>query len=62
MVGESKGEAQQPRFVLVGKFLTMKNMNFQAMQNVVAAIWRPKEGIEVYDLGESLFICLSSCV
>ncbi|WOH03691.1 hypothetical protein DCAR_0623090 [Daucus carota subsp. sativus] len=24
----------------------MKNINFQAIQNVVAAIWRPKEGIE----------------
>lgn len=38
-------------FVLVGKFLTEKNINFNAMQNVMASLWRPKEGMEVHDLG-----------
>lgn len=35
----------------MGKFLTEKNVNFHAMQNIMASLWRPKEGIEVHDLG-----------
>lgn len=38
-------------YVLVGKFLTKKNINFNVMQNVLASLWRPKEGMEVHDLG-----------
>lgn len=42
---------QKQTYVLVGKFLTEKNINFNAMQNVMASLWRPKEGMEVYDMG-----------
>lgn len=38
-------------FVLVGKFLTDKNINFSAMQNVITSLWKPKEGMEIHDLG-----------
>lgn len=38
-------------FVLVGRFLTEKNINFNAMRNVMAALWRPREGMEIHDLG-----------
>lgn len=38
-------------YVLVGCFLTEKNINFNAMQNVLASLWRPKEGMEVHDIG-----------
>ncbi|XP_074341908.1 uncharacterized protein LOC141679304 [Apium graveolens] len=38
--------------VLVGRFLTEKNINFMAMQNVLASLWRPKEGFEIHDIGE----------
>lgn len=38
-------------YVLVGKFLTKKNINFNVMQNVLTSLWRPKEGMEVHDLG-----------
>lgn len=38
-------------FVLVGRFLTERNINFTAMQNVIASLWRPKEGMEIHDLG-----------
>lgn len=41
----------KPAFVLVGKFLTKKNINFNAMRNVIASLWRPKEGMEIYELG-----------
>lgn len=35
----------------MGKFLTEKNVNFHAMQNVMASLWRSKEGMEVHDFG-----------
>lgn len=41
--------------VLVGRFLTDKSINFQAMQNVLASIWRPREGVEIHDLGERIY-------
>lgn len=37
--------------MLVGKFLTEKNINYNAMQNVMAGLWRPKEGTEVHEMG-----------
>lgn len=40
-----------PTYVLIGRFLTDKNINFNAMQNVMASLWRPKEGMEIHDLG-----------
>lgn len=38
-------------YMLVGKFLTEKNVNVNAMQNVMAALWRPREGMEVHEMG-----------
>lgn len=35
----------------MGKFLTGKNINYSAMQNVMAGLWRPNEGMEVYEMG-----------
>lgn len=37
--------------ILVDKFLMDKHINFQAMQNVLASIWRPREGVEIHDMG-----------
>lgn len=51
IIGKEEGTLPQKTFVLIGRFLTEKNINFQAMQNVLASIWRPKEGMEVHDLG-----------
>lgn len=42
---------QQQSYVLIGRFLTERNVNFNAMQNVMAFLWRPKEGMEVHDIG-----------
>lgn len=36
---------QKPIYMLVGKFLTEKHVNFQAMQNLMASLWRPREGM-----------------
>lgn len=38
-------------FILVGRFLTERNINFLAMQNVLAALWRPQKGVEIHDIG-----------
>lgn len=51
IVGNSDVIEAKHSHVLVGKFLTEKNINFSAMQNVMASLWRPNEGMEVYDLG-----------
>ncbi|XP_074327914.1 uncharacterized protein LOC141665829 [Apium graveolens] len=42
---------KEQSYVLVGRFLIEKNINFKAMQNVIASLWRPKEGMEIHDLG-----------
>lgn len=51
LVGEEVVVNKVQTHVLVGRFLTEKNINFNAMQNVMASLWRPKEGMEVHDLG-----------
>lgn len=51
VVGIEEVQEQKTTFVLVGRFLTDKNINFQAMQNVMASLWRPKEGMEIHDIG-----------
>ncbi|KAL8107900.1 hypothetical protein AgCh_024344 [Apium graveolens] len=45
-------EKEKESFVLIGRFLTERNINFKAMQNVLSTVWRPKEGVEIYDIGE----------
>ncbi|XP_074326996.1 uncharacterized protein At4g02000-like [Apium graveolens] len=51
IVATEAGQERKESFVLVGRFLTEKNINFQAMQNVVTSLWRPKEGVEIHDIG-----------
>lgn len=51
VLGREEVQEKKTTFVLIGKFLTEKNINLQAMQNVMASIWRPKEGVEIHDIG-----------
>lgn len=51
VVANEEIPGKEQSFVLVGRFLTEKNINFNAMQNVIASLWRPKEGMEIHDLG-----------
>lgn len=51
IVGVVEEQEKKESFLLVGRFLTEKNINFQAMQNVLASLWRPKKGMEVHDIG-----------
>ncbi|KAK1394646.1 hypothetical protein POM88_013702 [Heracleum sosnowskyi] len=51
IVASNEVVEQKQTYVLVGKFFTEKNINFNAMQNVMASLWRPREGMKVHDLG-----------
>lgn len=50
MIGEAEVGQRKEIFVLIGRFLTDKNINFQAMRNVLASLWRPREGAEIRDI------------
>ncbi|XWS61688.1 hypothetical protein CRYUN_Cryun07bG0147300 [Craigia yunnanensis] len=41
---------------LVGRFLTDRPINFVAMKNTLALIWRPVKGVFIKDLSPSLFL------
>lgn len=45
MVAEGEIKARNA-YVLVGRFLTERNINLNAIQNVIASLWRPREGME----------------
>lgn len=51
IVGEAEILERKKTFVLVGRFLIEKNINFGVMQNVLASLWRPNEGFEIHELG-----------
>lgn len=62
VVGKNEVTETKLTHVLVGKFLTEKNINFHVMQNVMPSIWRPKEEMVVHDLGAGLDPHLSSFI
>ncbi|XP_074352981.1 uncharacterized protein At4g02000-like [Apium graveolens] len=47
---------QKTTFMLMGKFLTEKTINFQAMKNLMESLWRPREGMEVYSTGDLKYL------
>lgn len=51
MLREEEVGRDKQTFVLVGRFLTERNINFPAMQSVLAALWRPQKGVEIHDIG-----------
>lgn len=50
-VANTKIVEQRQSYVLIGRFLKEKNINFNAMQNVMAILWRPREGMQVQNIG-----------
>ncbi|KAH9779368.1 reverse transcriptase domain-containing protein [Citrus sinensis] len=44
------------RYCLVGRFLTDKVINFVAMKNTMAALWRPGKGVCIKGLSHTLFL------
>ncbi|XP_074323064.1 uncharacterized protein LOC141660008 [Apium graveolens] len=51
VVGNEEVRPNKKTFMLIGRLLTEKNVNFTAMQNVLASLWRPKEVVEIHNLG-----------
>ncbi|VFQ97337.1 unnamed protein product [Cuscuta campestris] len=41
---------------LVRRFLTERPINFTAMKNTMASLWRPDEGMVVRDLGDGIYV------
>lgn len=41
---------------LTSRFLTDQQINFNLMRNRLAGIWRPKQGVEIRDLGSHRFL------
>lgn len=52
VVANEEIQQNKEAFILIGRFLTEKNINFNAMQNVLSSLWRPKEGMEIHDIGD----------
>lgn len=53
LIVENAGNEQvKDSFVLIGRFLTERYINFKAMQNVLSTVWRTKEGVEIHDIGD----------
>ena len=48
---------------IMGWFLTDRTINFMAMRNKLADIWRPCKGVDIKELGNQyyLFLVLSHC-
>lgn len=44
------------RYCLVGRFLTDKVINFSAMKNTLASLWRPGKGACIKDPSSTLFL------
>ncbi|KAH9680788.1 CCHC-type domain-containing protein [Citrus sinensis] len=44
------------RFCLVGRFLTDKVINFAAMKNTMASLWRPGKGVCIKEVSPTLFL------
>ncbi|VFQ94308.1 unnamed protein product [Cuscuta campestris] len=52
--------AKEPTVVfdscLVGRFLTERPVNFVAMKNTMASLWRPEEGMTAREMGDGLYV------
>uniref|UniRef100_A0A803QIQ3 DUF4283 domain-containing protein n=1 Tax=Cannabis sativa TaxID=3483 RepID=A0A803QIQ3_CANSA len=48
-------EIDDDRWLLVGRFLTNRSIDFQAMQNKMATLWQPGWGLYVKELDSNLF-------
>lgn len=51
IIGDEEVGVIKNTYVLIGRFTMEKNIKFQVMQNVLASLWRPREGVEIRDIG-----------
>lgn len=54
VVGDAEVTQAKKQYILIGQFLTEKNINFNAMKNVLASLWS-REGMEIHDIGGSRY-------
>ncbi|XVF74725.1 hypothetical protein PTKIN_Ptkin13bG0134800 [Pterospermum kingtungense] len=55
-LGDDSGQSIQVQFCLVGRFLTDRSINFQAMKNRMAVEWRPGKGVNIKEVEPQLFL------
>ncbi|XP_073121703.1 uncharacterized protein At4g02000-like [Henckelia pumila] len=53
---DGKKEGQDFNWSLVGRFLTDRQINFTAMQNTLASIWRHVKGVCIKMIGPNLYL------
>ncbi|KAK6141663.1 hypothetical protein DH2020_024605 [Rehmannia glutinosa] len=53
---ELEEQSQDLRWCLVGRLLSERQVNFMAMKNTLASIWRPVKGVIIKELGPNLFL------
>lgn len=51
--GGRRTATDKAHIYISGKILTKKNINFNAMRNVLASLQWPNKGMEVHDLGDT---------
>ena len=54
----SEGLVTDSALCLVGRFLTDRSINNQAMKSTLAALWRSVKGMSIKDLTPSVFLFL----
>ena len=52
---ESASRIRTQSWCLVGKFLTDRIINSQAMKSTLSALWRPMKGVFIRDIKPNLF-------
>ncbi|KAK6138367.1 hypothetical protein DH2020_027896 [Rehmannia glutinosa] len=53
---ESDESAKSFQWCLAGRFLTNRSINFLAMKNTLASLWRPVKGVLIKELGPNMFL------
>ncbi|KAK6138562.1 hypothetical protein DH2020_027699 [Rehmannia glutinosa] len=53
---ENDVQSQEFRWCLVGRFLMGRQINFMAIKNRIALIWRPVKGVFIKELRPNLFL------
>ena len=55
-VGQGDSSSKMDGFCLVGRFLTSRNVDFDAMRHLMASLWQPGHGMFVKELESNRFL------
>lgn len=57
VIETAKADSQErTRFCLVGKLLTERPFNVEAMKTTLKMVWKPTKGVDITDIGKNLFL------